>query len=224
LERPGNIGVPVPGMELRFVPCQQKLEMRVRGPSVFSEYRDDPVQTAAAFDEENFYRIGDAGLLADPDEPSAGVVFDGRVSEDFKLTTGAWVSVGTLRVRAVSALDPYATDVVVAGEGRDEIGLLIFPSPALRRLADDGQMQMDGRALASHSAVRERIVAALSALGYDVGSSAKPTRAVILSTPPALEHGEITDKGYINQRAVLSLRAEEVARLYSDDASVIQIS
>jgi feruloyl-CoA synthase len=224
LERPGNIGVPVPGVELKFVPCQRKLEMRVRGPSVFSEYRDDPVQTAAAFDEEKFYRIGDAGLLADAAVPSAGVLFDGRVSEDFKLTTGAWVSVGMLRVKAVSALDPLATDVVLAGEGRDEIGLLIFPSVALRQLADDAQSKLDGIALAAHPAVRERIITALRGLGEDVGSSGRPTRAVILSTQPALDSGEITDKGYINQRAVLSLRADEVARLYSDDVSVIKIS
>src|SRR5204862_425028 len=118
----------LPGLELKFVPNGSKLEMRVRGVSVFPGYRDAPQLTAQAFDDEGYYCIGDAGLLADDGHPERGVVFDGRVAEDFKLGTGTWVSVGTLRVRVVSALAPLAQDVVVTGHDRDEVGVLVFPS------------------------------------------------------------------------------------------------
>jgi feruloyl-CoA synthase len=218
-----NIGVPVPGLELKFVPTQGKLEMRVRGPSIFSQYRQDPERTQAAFDDECFYRIGDAGRLADPLDPNQGIIFDGRVAEDFKLSTGTWVSVGTLRVRAVSALMPYVQDVVVAGHDRSEVGLLLFPSTALRKLAQDHSGELTGEELASCEAVREAVGIALTALGAGCGSSQRPTRAMLLSTPPSLEHGEITDKGYINQRNVLTLRAAEVERLYSDHHAVIRL-
>lgn len=218
-----NIGVPVPGVELKFVPCQDKLEMRVRGPSVFTAYRDDPDRTRAAFDDERFYCIGDAGRLADPGDPNLGVIFDGRVAEDFKLTTGTWVSVGTLRVRAVSALSPYVQDAVITGHDRDEVGLLLFPSAALRALAQDHAGELSGNELACCEAVRQALLAALTGLGAGAGSSQRPTRAMLLSVPPSLEHGEITDKGYINQRAVLTLRASEVERLYSDHHAVIRV-
>jgi feruloyl-CoA synthase len=218
-----NIGVPVPGVELKFVPCQDKLEMRVRGPSVFSTYRDDPERTEAAFDEERFYCIGDAGRLADPDDPNLGVIFDGRVAEDFKLTTGTWVSVGTLRVRVVSALNPYVMDAVVTGHDRDEVGLLLFPSGALRALACDHASKMNGEELAACEEVRHLLTQALCDFGAGLGSSQRPMRAVLLSTPPSLELGEITDKGYVNQRAVLTLRAAEVERLYSNHHAVIRV-
>ncbi|VWB19148.1 feruloyl-CoA synthase [Burkholderia lata] len=218
-----NIGVPVPGIELKFVPCQDKLEMRVRGPSVFTTYRDDPERTHAAFDEERFYRIGDAGRLADPSDPNVGVIFDGRVAEDFKLTTGTWVSVGTLRVRVVSVLNPYIQDAVVTGHDRDEVGLLLFPSMALRALANDLRSEMSGDELASCEEVRQLITRALADFGAGLGSSQRPARAVLLTAPPSLELGEITDKGYINQRAVLTLRADEVERLYSNHHAVIRV-
>lgn len=216
-----NLGVPVPGMELKFVPNGDKLEMRVRGASVFPGYRGADELTAKAFDTDGFYMIGDAGRLADPLDPNAGVLFDGRVSEDFKLTTGTWVSVGTLRVAAVGALSPLAQDVVVAGHDRDEVGLLIFPSPALRRLAGDEAGLLSGAELAAVPAVRGHVAAALGQLNAGKGSAARAARAVILSAPPDLGLGESTDKGYINQRLVLALRAPEVARLFGDHASVI---
>ena len=134
LERAGVIGGVLPGMELKFVPAGDKLEMRVRGVSVFPGYRDAPQLTARAFDEEGYYCIGDAGFLADEEHPERGVAFNGRVAEDFKLTTGTWVSVGTLRVRVVSALAPYAQDAVITGHDRDEIGVLVFPSARPRSL------------------------------------------------------------------------------------------
>ncbi|WP_322012779.1 feruloyl-CoA synthase [Paraburkholderia sp. J12] len=219
-----NIGVPVPGVELKFVPCQGKLEMRVRGPSVFTSYRDDPQRTAAAFDSERFYCIGDAGRLADPGDPNLGVIFDGRVAEDFKLTTGTWVSVGTLRVRVVSALAPYVQDAVITGHDRDEVGLLLFPSAALRALAEDSTGRLTGEELAAHGKVQQVLASALAEFGSGLGSSQRPARAMLLSTPPSLELGEITDKGYVNQRAVLTMRAEEVERLYSAHHAVIHVS
>ncbi|AQV97401.1 feruloyl-CoA synthase [Cupriavidus necator] len=216
-----NIGVPVPGVELKFAPCQDKYELRVRGPSIFPGYIGDEAKTREAFDEEGFYCMGDAGKLADMADPNAGVIFDGRVSEDFKLTTGTWVSVGTLRIAAVSSMTPYAQDVVVSGHDRAEVGLLIFPTAALRALAGDGEGRLCGKSLGEHPAVRQVLGEILAALCKGAGSSQRPARAVLLSTPPSVEQGEITDKGYINQRAVLTLRADDVERLYSDCSSVI---
>ena len=208
LERAGVIGLPLPGMELKFVPNGDKLEMRVRGVSVFPGYRDAPHLTAQAFDAEGYYCIGDAGLLADPAAPERGVVFNGRVAEDFKLTTGTWVSVGTLRVRIVSALAPLAQDVVITGHDRDEVGVLIFPTAAAQQL--------------SAAELSERIGAALLALRQEGGGSSQiPRRALVLATPPSVDAGEITDKGYINQSAVLRCRADQVRALYAADGTTI---
>ena len=200
LDRAGVIGLPLPGTELKFAPNGGKLEMRVRGVAVFPGYRDAPQLTAEAFDEEGYYKIGDAGQLVSPEHPEQGVVFDGRVAEDFKLTTGTWVSVGTLRVKLVSALAPYAQDAVITGHDRDEVGALIFPSPQASGLGAE--------ALAAK--VREAL-AALRRKGG--GSSQCPARALVLSEPPNADAGEITDKGYINQRAVHTRRAAEVRAL-----------
>lgn len=227
IEGAGNIGVPAPGNELKFVPNGEKLEMRVRGPSVFRGYADDAQATAACFDEEGFYRTGDAGKLHDVDNPNAGVIYDGRVSEDFKLTSGTWVSVGALRLRAVAALAPYAADAVIAGHDRDEIGLLVFPSPGLVKLAGDmpagTPAQTHGQWLGRHPVVRDAVLAAMQSLARDAGSSQRAARVAFLSAPPSLEQGEITDKGYVNQRAVLTLRADDVARLFSSCDSVIRL-
>jgi feruloyl-CoA synthase len=208
LERAGNIGVPLPGVELKFVPNGSKLELRVRGVSVFPGYRDAPQLTAQAYDAEGYYCIGDAGLLADDAAPERGVIFNGRVAEDFKLTTGTWVSVGTLRVRVVSALAPLAQDVVITGHDREEIGVLVFPSAAAAQLPAQ--------------ALHERIAAALKGLRAEGGGSSQaPARALVLSEPPSADEGEITDKGYINQGAVLKRRADQVAALHAGGADVI---
>ena len=195
-------------MELKFIPNGEKLELRVRGVSVFPGYRDAPQLTAQAFDDEGYYRIGDAGFLADEASPERGVVFNGRVAEDFKLTTGTWVSVGTLRVRVVSALAPLAQDVVITGHDRDQVGVLVFPSPAAAALPA--------------GALAERVAAALTALKAEGGGSSQvPVRALVLAEPPSADAGEITDKGYINQAAVLRHRAAAVAQLYAGGAGVI---
>lgn len=210
IDRAGCIGSPLPGVALKFVPTEGgaggKLEMRVRGPSVFPGYRNAPELTAQAFDEEGYYRIGDAGRLVDPQDPSRGVAFDGRVAEDFKLMSGTWVSVGTLRLRAVAALSPLAADVVVTGHDREEVGLLVFPSPAGLAMEPIARAELVRRALQ-----------ALRAEGG--GSSQTPTRAMWLTEPPNADAGEITDKGYLNQRAVLTRRAAQVLALYSAVAS-----
>ncbi len=209
LERAGCIGLPMPGMELKFVPNGEKLEMRVRGVSVFPGYRNAPELTAQAFDDEGYYLIGDAGLLVDAARPELGVAFNGRVAEDFKLGSGTWVSVGTLRLKVVSALAPLAQDVVVAGHDRNEVGVLVFPSAAAQGL--------------SAADFVARVAAALALLKAEGGGSSQaPTRALVLSEPPSVDAGEITDKGYVNQGAVLRRRAAEVSALYSGGPRVIR--
>ena len=205
LDRAGVIGLPLPGCELKFVPNGRKLEMRVRGVTVFPGYRNAREVTAQAFDEDGYYRIGDAGFLLDASHPERGVVFDGRVAEDFKLGSGTWVSVGTLRVKLVSALAPLAQDVVITGHDRDEVGALIFPSAKATELAPD--------------VLAGRVLQALSVLSRSGGGSSQcPTRALLLDEPPNADAGEITDKGYINQRAVLERRAADVQALYAKPA------
>ncbi|MBL0918729.1 MAG: feruloyl-CoA synthase [Hydrogenophaga sp.] len=209
MERAGVIGGVLPGVELKFVSNGEKQELRIRGVNIFPGYRNAPALSAQAFDGEGYYCIGDAGFLADPQRPEAGVVFNGRVAEDFKLTTGTWVSVGTLRLRVVSAFAPHAQDVVITGHDRDQIGVLVFPTPAAAQLPRE--------ALHAHIA---RGLATLCADGG--GSSQSPARALVLDEPPSADAGEITDKGYLNQRAVLHRRAAQVEALHADAPGVIR--
>jgi feruloyl-CoA synthase len=217
-ERSGNIGVPIPGTELKLVPSGDKLEVRVRGPNVTPGYWKAPELTAKAFDTDGFYLIGDAVTFADPDRPERGLFFDGRVAEDFKLNSGTWVSVGTLRVAGIAALAPLAQDIVVTGHGGDHVGFLVFPNIAACRahagLPDSaGPIEVIGS-----EKVRTAIGQGLAKLkAQGVGSSAHATRALLLSEPASVDGGEITDKGYINQRAVLTRRLAAVA-LLEDDA------
>src|SRR5438105_7222739 len=205
MERPGVIGLPIPECELKLVPSAGKLEVRVRGPNVMPAYYKRPELTKAAFDEEGFYRIGDAVKFADADEPSKGIVFDGRVAEDFKLSTGTWVNVGAIRVKLIGAGDPLVQDAVITGHDRDEIGALVFLSAAAKDRGD----------------VRERLRAALQNLATEGGSSTHPRRLLVMSEPPSIDANEITDKGYMNQRAVLERRAALVEKLYAGDEGVI---
>lgn len=213
-QRSGNIGVPTPGTELKLVPSGGKLEVRVRGPNVTPGYWKAPELTAQAFDAEGFYLIGDAVTFADPQRPELGLFFDGRVAEDFKLNSGTWVSVGTLRVAGISALAPLAQDIVVTGHGGDEVGFLVFPNVAACRalagLPDDVSI---GDVL-NHAAVRAAIAQGLAKLkAHGGGSSTFATRALLLAETPSVDGGEITDKGYINQRAVLARRVALVQTL-----------
>jgi feruloyl-CoA synthase len=218
-ERSGNIGVPIPGTELKLVASADKLEVRVRGPNVTPGYWKAPELTRQAFDEEGFYLIGDAVKLADPAHPERGLFFDGRVAEDFKLNSGTWVSVGTVRVAGIAALAPLAQDIVVTGHGGDEVRFLVFPNLAACRahagLGEDAAVSD----VLGHEKVRRAIAHGLSKLkAQSAHSSGHAARALLLADPPSVDDGEITDKGYINQRAVLTRRAEAVARL-NDDAS-----
>ncbi|NUZ06610.1 AMP-binding protein [Piscinibacter koreensis] len=197
IDRAGCIGLPLPGSEVKLVPSGEKLELRVRGPQVFAGYRDAPELTAAAFDDEGFYCIGDAGRLVDPDDAAKGIAFDGRVAEDFKLTTGTWVSVGAVRLRAVAAMSPYVADAVVTGHDSDHVGLLLFLSPQAREAGRD--------------AVVAKVRQGLAEMTATGGSSQAPTRALLLDDAPSIDAGEITDKGYVNQRAVLARRSAEVS-------------
>jgi len=225
-DRPSTIGLPTPGYELKLVPNGDKLEIRVRGSNVTPGYwkRDD--LTRAAFDEDGFYCVGDAGRLTDPNDPSKGIEFDGRIAEDFKLTSGTWVHVSDVRVNAIAAGAPAIQDVVVVGPNRDEIGLLLFPNEAAcRRLCPD-LAHAPLATLIADPRVRQCAAAALQTLAAQAtGATNRPTRALILGEPPSIDANEITDKGYINQRAVLTRRAELVERLYATptDPTVIAI-
>jgi feruloyl-CoA synthase len=215
-DRSGVIGVPLPGCELKLVPTGKSYEARVRGPNVTPGYWKRSDLTAAAFDEDGFLRTGDAVRFVDPAVPERGLLFDGRLAEDFKLSTGTWVHVGALRLAAIAALAPIAQDVVLAGHDRDEIGVLVFPNvEACRRLCPHLPSNAVIERLVTEAVVRARVAEGLAALrASGGGSSTYATRALLLAEPPSLDAGEITDKGYLNQRAVLARRSLLIAELY----------
>jgi feruloyl-CoA synthase len=217
-ERSGVIGLPMPGCELKLVPSFGKLEARVRGPNVTPGYWKRADLTDALFDEEGFLKTGDAVRLVDLAAPARGLLFDGRLGEDFKLSTATWVRVGALRLAAIAALAPLADDVVVTGHDRDEIGFLIFPNLEACREACEASRDAAREAILGDPRVRSRIADGLCALQAQSGgsSSTHATRALLLDSSPSLDAGEITDKGYINQRVVLEKRAALVTLLYRD--------
>ena len=206
-QRAGTVGLPVDGVEMKLAPVNDKLEARFRGPNITPGYWRDAQLTRAAFDEEGYYRTGDAMRFLDAEDPAQGLEFDGRLSEDFKLTTGTWVSVGPLRARLAAAGAPYLQDSVITGHDRDEVGALVFPNlHACKGLAPE--------------ALRAILQRALDGLaGQATGSSQRIARALLLQEPPSIDAGEVTDKGSINQRAVLRTRADLVEMLYSEPAA-----
>ncbi len=198
---PGNIGIPMPGLELKLVPHQGKLEARVRGPNVMLGYWNSPEASAAAFDDEGFFRTGDALVFANPSDPAQGLIFDGRTTEDFKLLTGTWVDTAAIRLRAHAALAGLITDVVVTGADRDEVGLLLLC--AAGRDPDD-------------AAYRQGLVAALADINRGAtGTSQRVTRAIIMREPPSFDLGEITEKGSLNARLIRERRADLVEALHA---------
>jgi feruloyl-CoA synthase len=217
VERSGMVGLPAPGLEVKLVPDGEKLELRLKGPNVTPGYWKDPEKTAQAFDEEGYYCIGDALKFADPDDVSKGFVFDGRVSEDFKLATGTWVNMAAVRGAALAACTPLVRDLVLTGLDRNHIGALIFPDlAACRTLAGLPETAAPAEIVA-HPAVRAAFQQALDGLARGAtGSSNHLARAVLLTTPPQIDASEVTDKGSINQRAVMAARAAEVEDLYRD--------
>ncbi len=218
LERAGVIGLPAPGCAVKMVPNGEKQELRIKGPNITPGYwrRDD--LTAQAFDADGWYCIGDAGRLEDPDRPERGIVFDGRVAEDFKLLSGTWVHAGVLRVTAIAAGAPVIQDAVVTGHDREEVGLLVFPNPAgCRTLCPEAGDDLE--ALVRCPAVHERLRAGFAAYNAEHGASSRRiARLLLMSEPPNIDANEITDKGYINQGAVLARRAALVERLHAATA------
>ena len=220
--RAGDLGLPSAGMELKLVPLGDKLEVRYRGPNITPGYWRRPEATSEAFDEEGFFRTGDAVRWIDDDDIHRGLKFDGRVAEDFKLVTGTFVSVGPMRAKIIAAGAPYLQDAVITGLNQRDVGAILIPAliPARRALGlSDTATLAD---VATHPKMRAAMQDMLNKLAKDsTGSASRVARAVVLTDPPNIDKGEITDKGSINQRAVLKERSELVEALHADQASGI---
>lgn len=220
---PGNVGVPARGVELKLVPLEGRWEARIKGPNVTPGYWRNPKLTAEAFDDEGFYRLGDALRFAEPGNPAKGFFFDGRIAENFKMATGTWVAVGPLRARLIDALGGIARDVVITGEGEAELGALIVPfRPEAEKLVPGGAAMPDAELFAHPAlaaAVAERLAAWNRVAG---GASLRVPRALVLTEALSLEAGEVTDKGSVNQRAVRARRAALVADLHAGRGAVIR--
>jgi feruloyl-CoA synthase len=227
-ERVGLIGLPYPGVRLKLVPTGEegRYEVRLKSVIVTPGYYKQPDLTAAAFDEEGFYRIGDAARFVDPDDPNEGLIFDGRVVEDFKLTSGTFVLVGTLRSNVIAAASPVLQDAVVCAPDRDYVGLLGFPNlVACRLIVGDSEVRLSTAELLEHPAVVETLKSGLARMNAESrGSSMRIKRVILMEEPPSVDGHEITDKGYINQRATLERRKALVERLYKGGADVIEIN
>jgi feruloyl-CoA synthase len=191
-----NVGLPPPGVEVKLVPFEDKYEARLKGPSITPGYWRQPELTAAAFDDEGYYRLGDSFVFQDQEKPELGLLYKGRIAEDFKLSSGTWVHVGPLRAAFIEHFAPMVRDVVIAGEGRSELAALVFPAAGFSR---------------------DKFDLLLRSLEH-TGSSNRIARVLILDEPPSLDAGETTDKGTINQRAVLQRRARLVDSLYSSSS------
>ena len=229
-DQAGVIGIPIPGVEAKLVPRGGKLEVRVRGPNITPGYWRQPELTQKVFDEDGFYSFGDALRFVDPRDVNKGFLFDGRFSEDFKLASGTWVSVGPLRSRILADFAPYVRDAVITGHDRDEIGMIIFAdADACRGLcvpAETASAESAAPAAAlapeifRHPSVRAHFQALLEKSAASItGSSNRVVRAILAEEPPSLDAGEITDKGSLNQRAVLDRRAAIVEELYAPEPS-----
>jgi feruloyl-CoA synthase len=218
LDRPGSIGVPVPGVTIKMAPNGNKLELMVKGPNVMPRYHREPELTEMAIDDEGFYRMGDAGRFDDPEHPERGIVFDGRVAEDFKLVTGTWVSVSEVRLGVVSAATPVIQDAVITGHDGEDVGVLAWiAGPATERTFGVTGTPAE---LIGLPEVRAHIRQAIE--GYNQthsGSSSRVARLLLLADPPSIDRNEITDKAYLNQRAVIEERAADVAKLHALEPS-----
>ncbi|MFN4354272.1 AMP-binding protein [Parvibaculum sp.] len=218
-ERVGLVGLPVPGITLKLVPNGAKLEVRVKGPTVTPGYLNDPKKTAEAFDEEGFYSLGDAAKFLDETKPELGLVFDGRVTEDFKLSSGTWVSTGTLRADVVAACTPLVQDAVVCGLDKPYIALLAWPNIAAARKVAGLPDEAAPQDAISHQKVVEHLRNALGKHNKaGGGSSTRIARIHLMLEPPSIDGHEITDKGYVNQAATAARRAPLVERLYQEPA------
>ncbi|WEX10542.1 feruloyl-CoA synthase [Chelativorans sp. AA-79] len=223
-EKAGNVGLPCHGVSLKLVPMDGKLDARVKGPNITPGYWNAPALTAEAFDEEGYYRFGDALRFADPEDLTAGFFFDGRTAENFKLDTGTWVSTGALRTQFINHFGEVVRDVAIAGPDRPCIGALVFPDLKLLAGIAGQNAPAEPLALFAHPAVRAHLKEKLQSLAAgNTGSSTLVRRMVLVDPPPSMDKGETTDKGSINQRAILRNRGEWVEELYSDSDRVIEI-
>lgn len=210
------IGLPAPGVAIKLAPMGDRLELRVKGPNVSpGGWRPGGVIAPLELDEEGYLPMGDAGQLIDAGEPAQGLAFDGRLAENFKLSSGTWVSVGALRVASVTACDPLILDAVVTGHDRHDAGLLLFPNLPACRAAIGAAPDAAAAEVLADPGLRGRLARALATVGSG-GGSTRIARALLVEEPPSIDSGEITDKGYINQRAVLDRRAARVEHLYRD--------
>jgi feruloyl-CoA synthase len=213
LEAAGNVGVPVPGVDVKLVPVGSKLEVRVRGPNITPGYWRRPDLNASMFDEEGYYLPGDAMRFANPADPNRGLLFDGRTAEDFKLTNGTWVAVGALRVGAIAAASPALQDAIVCGQGRDQVGLIAWLNAAGCKeiTGDDGDLAF----YAAHPKVHTHLRNAFAHWNkVNTGATMRVARVLLLPDLPSIDRNEITDKGYINQRVALECRKLEGERLF----------
>lgn len=220
-ERPGNVGVPAKGIILKLVPNDGKLEARIKGPNVMAGYLGDPKKTAEVFDDEGFYLLGDALKPADPADLARGFFFDGRVAENFKLRTGTWVAVGPLRAALVDALGGLVRDAVIVGENREALAAILIPDPAaVAALGTGGTLAEQAASAPVRAALAERLAGFAA---RSTGSSTRVARALVLTEPLSLDRGEVTDKGSVNQRAVIRNRGDLVEALYGEDERVIRV-
>jgi len=223
ISKAGVIGIPIPSTELKLTPNEGKLEIKVKGPNVTPGYWKQPELTKRAFDEEGYYRIGDAVRFQDIEKPEKGIIFDGRVAENFKLSSGTWVSVGNLRTDILAKIDQVAQDIVIAGHDREEIGILIFPNiNSCKKLCRPISEVTSNEEILRHKNVINELLIGLN--DYNVknkSTSRKVARALFLVDPPDIDSNEITDKGYINQRAVLEGRSNYVSKLFGSGVDII---
>ena len=222
--RAGDLGLPGPGMELKLVPIGDKVEIRYRGPNITPGYWRSPEASAEAFDEEGFFCTGDAVQWIDEADIHQGLKFDGRIAEDFKLATGTFVSVGPLRGKIIAAGAPYVQDAVLTGLNLKEVGAMIFATPKLRELSGLGELTADASMadVVASAPVRGWLQSLLNTLAQTAtGSATRIARAIILTEPPSIDKGEVTDKGSINQRAVLKHRDALVTALHQGSAPQI---
>jgi feruloyl-CoA synthase len=203
----GNVGVPSRGLTLKLVPSEGKLEARLKGPSITPGYFGDAVKTAEVFDDEGYYCLGDALRPADPEDFSRGFFFDGRVAENFKLSTGTWVSVGAVRAKLVDAMGGVVRDAVIVGENEAQLAALLWLSDSAHQMSPADLDQV----------LSERLTAAAQAA---TGSASRVRRAVLLPHAPNLDKGEITEKGSLNQRALRTHYADAIAQMYQSDSGV----
>jgi len=213
-----NIGVPIPGASLKMLAQEGKMALAIRGPNVMPGYWRQPEATAAAFDAEGFYGLGDAGFLIDPDDPNRGLAFDGRIAENFKLNTGTWVNTAAIRLATIEAAKPLVNDAVVTGHNRTEVGVLVFLNwQACRRFLHEAETALTEADIAQHPAILRHIDGGLAAYNLQhPSSSTRVARFDVLSEEPCAFAGEITDKKYLNQRAILERRKTAVEKLYTD--------